>query len=139
MTTENVIRIEDAREMRELGMPLNMPVVDAEFSETAKKLLVEANNAKSKFYGAFVDYCKAPTKRRFNRMRKAMDKISGISNQAAEFTSPQEGEAAALQVLLTEKMVQFVAYWQQTLASVEAGEGTTVTLTREMHDGWAIP
>jgi hypothetical protein len=127
--------------MRELGMPLNMRVVDKEFSEAALKLFAEANNARAKFYNALADYCKAPapTKRRFSRIRRAMDKVIGVSNQAADFTSPEESEAAALQVLLTEAMAPFLAYWQQTLASIEEGETIRITITREMLDGWDIP
>lgn len=141
MTTEDPLRIEDARLMRELGMPLNMPVVDREWSETAGNLFVEATNAKTTFYWAFADHCKAPapTKRLFNRMRKALDKLIGIGNQVADFTSPDENEAWAMQGLLTSAIAPFVAYWQEALTSIEEGEGFSITITREMFKCWAIP
>jgi hypothetical protein len=136
---DNVIRIEDARELRELGLPI-LPIVDKEFSEPATQLIFEADKARTMFYRAFVDYCKAakPTKRRFNRIAKALARIIDLSKQAANFTSPDESEVAALQALLTQQMEPFAAYWQETLAHVEEGESVTITISHEMFDGWAI-
>jgi hypothetical protein len=140
MTTENVIKIQDARELREMGLPI-LPIVDKDFSKAAEKLIVESEKAKAQFYFAFRDYCKAasPTKQRFNRMRRALDKIASISNRAAQFTSAEESEADALQALLTKPMVSFLEYWDHTLATVEEGESVTITVTRKMLEGWSVP
>jgi hypothetical protein len=138
MATENVINIDDARELREMGLPI-LPVVDKEFSGPATKLIMEAKKAKAKFVETFEGYCRAtPTKQRFIRMQKALAKIDDISSRAADFTSPDEYEVAALQALLTKKMTTFVAYWRPILASVEEGEAVTITITREMLDEWAF-
>lgn len=140
MTTENVINIEDARELRALGLPI-LPIVDQEFSKAAEKLMVEAGKAKAAFYFAFRDYCKAarPTKQRFNRMRRALDEIVSISGRAAQFALVDEYEAEALQLLLTKPMISFVEYWDDTLTTVEGGEPVTINITPEMLDGWAVP
>ncbi|SDK00566.1 hypothetical protein SAMN05216338_107923 [Bradyrhizobium sp. Rc2d] len=140
MTTENVIKIDDARELRALGLPI-LPVIDKDFSKAADKLFVDAARAKAQFYLAFRDYCKAasPTKQRFNRMRRALEKLASISDRAAEFTSSDECEAEALQMLLTKPMISFVEYWDATLAVVEEGEPVTINLTQEMLEGWSVP
>jgi hypothetical protein len=123
-----------------MGLPI-LPIADKEFSKPAEKLIVEAGTAKAQFYFAFRDYCKAasPTKQRFNRMRRALERIVSLSNRAAQFTSAEECEADALQALLTKPMVSFVAYWNDARATVEEGEPVTVNITREMLNGWLVP
>ncbi|MGY3354806.1 hypothetical protein ACVWZK_001469 [Bradyrhizobium sp. GM0.4] len=139
MTTENVINIDDARELRALGLPI-LPIVDKEFSKAAEKLKFEAGKAKAQFYLAFRDYCKGtPTKQRFNRMRRALDKIFSISGRASRFTSADECEADVVQVVLTEPMVSFFEFWDHTLSIVEGGEPVTINVTQAMLDGWALP
>jgi hypothetical protein len=139
MTTENVIRIEDARELRELGLPI-LPIVDIEFSDAALKLFFKADKARTQFYRALAAYCKSskPTKQGYKRIREALDKIVSDRNQAAKFTSAQEGEAMALQSLMTEPMSSFLAFWEEVLASFEEGETVKITITQEMLDGWSI-
>jgi hypothetical protein len=139
MTTDNLIRIEDARELRALGLPI-LPIVDKEFSAAASKLFFQADKARQKFYRAFTRYCKAPkpTEERFRRIREAFDKIAFVRNQAARFTSADEDEAQALRIMLTEPMSSFLAFWDETLTSVEEGEAVTINVTREMFDGWSI-
>lgn len=139
MTTDSVIKIEDARELRALGLPI-LPIVDKEFSKAAEKLMVEAGKAKAQFYFAFRDYCKAsPTKQRFNRMRRALGKMVSISDRAAQLAAVDEYEAEGLHLLLTEPMISFVEYWDDTLATVEGGEPVTINITQEMLEGWAVP
>jgi hypothetical protein len=141
MTHTNVIKMEDARELRELGLPI-LPVVDASFSKRAERLFIKADKAKAQFYFAFRDYSIAtpPTERLFNRMKRALTKISILSAEVARFNSSQYGEAAALQALLTNPMKQFVVYWDGLLASLtEEGEEISVFITQEMLDGWDVP
>ena len=138
--TYNVINIDDARELRELGLPI-LPIVDKEFSHRAMKLFAKAEQARIKFYRTFVDYCKTaePTERGYNRIRKALDKVLSVRNQAATYTSADDSEAQALQSLLTEPMTSFLAFWAETLERFEEeGQAVTVHVTREMFDGWSV-
>lgn len=140
MTAENVIKIEDARELRGLGLPI-LPIVDKEFSRAAEKLMIEAGKAKAHFCVAFSEYCKAasPTKQQFDRMRKALRKIAAIGDRAAKFTSPDEYEVGALQLILTLPINSFVDYWDGALTTVEGGEPITINITKEMLDEWLLP
>lgn len=140
MMLQNVINIEDARELRALGLQI-LPVVDVAFSRRAEKLFIKARKAKTTFYFAFRDYCttEPPIERLFNRMTRALKKITALSEEAAQFTSSHHGEAFAVQGLLTHPMHQFITYWEQTLSMVEDGQGTSVFITQEMLDGWAVP
>ncbi|MFX6242298.1 hypothetical protein ABTF67_19735, partial [Acinetobacter baumannii] len=84
-------------------------------------------------------YCKTaePTERGYNRIRKALDKVLSVRNQAATYTSADDSEAQALQSLLTEPMTSFLAFWAETLERFEEeGQAVTVHVTREMFDGW---
>lgn len=140
MTTENVINIDDARELRALRLPI-LPIVDKEFSKAAEKLMVEAGRAKNKFCIAFRDYSKtaSPTKQQFNRMRRTLKKINSIGDRAAQFVSEDEYEAEALQLILTKPIISLVEYWDDILATVESGEPITINITREMLDAWLLP
>ncbi len=139
MTTGNVINIDDARELRELGLPI-LPVVDAEFSNAASSLFFRADKARAKFYRALAYYCKTttPTRQKYNRLKDALYKVAMIRNRAARFTSSQYGEAWSLQALLTEPMTSFIDFWEEALACLEEGEAIEIVITREMLDGWSV-
>jgi hypothetical protein len=137
MTIENVINIEDARELRELGLPI-LPVVDATYSKPAERHFANADAFRIRFYRAFVEHCRAetPTKKRYNQMTKALNRLDNILDKVGDFTSQQEGEAAAIQLWFAAYVKPFVAFWRDVLAS---GEPVTVTMTKEMFDGWEVP
>lgn len=90
MTIENIINIEDARELRELGLPI-LPIVDASFSKAAERLLATADDCRIEFYRAFVRHCRAPTptKKQFYQMTKALARLDNILVEVSDFTSPQ--------------------------------------------------
>ena len=70
--------------------------------------------------------------------RRRSDKIVSVRNQATKFTSAEEGEALALQLLLTEPMNTFLTFWEEALATLEEGKPVTINITREMLEGWTV-
>lgn len=132
MTTENVINIDDARELRALGLPI-LPIVDAEFSDRAKRLLFRADRARDKFYRLLAGPIRPATKERHKRIRDALNNVATLHDQASRFSSDQDGEAEALQNLLTEPMGGFLAFWEATLPTLVNGGPVCIT-----HEGWWV-
>lgn len=136
--SNNVIKIDDARELRELGLPI-LPVVDASFSKAAERFFHDADSFRLAFYTAFVDYSRAPTRKQFRQMTRALTRIDRILAKVETFASPDYGERVALRAWFSVYVAPFVKFWNEILASVESGGSATVTMTREAFDGWDLP
>jgi hypothetical protein len=86
MTIRNVINIEDARELRALGLPI-LPVVDVSFSRPAERLLIKAHESRLTFYRAFAEQGRAPrpTRKRHNQMTKALARLGSVLEAVSAF------------------------------------------------------
>jgi len=136
--SNNVIKIEDARELRELGLQI-LPIVDVALSAKSERFFHNADSRRLAFYTAFVDYSRSPTRKQFRQMTRALTRIDRILAGVAAFASPDYGEGVALRAWFSVHVAPFVKFWSEMLADVEAGESPTFTMTREIFDGWGLP
>jgi hypothetical protein len=141
-----ITRLEDARVLRKIGAPLNMPIEERTFSPDYSNHWTDLTNAYAKFMIAVHEYSDGPragspgkwrsVRRRLVALRKEMlncdafiGKLGGIVTPGTKPVFKSEQDAAECQVLLlflTGRAMPFVEYWEGAIDAVDAGTALTI-------------
>jgi hypothetical protein len=136
-----ITRLEDARVLRKMGAPLNIPIEYREFSREYSEHWFDLQNAHSKFMIAVYEFSDGPragspgkwrlVKRRFVALGKEMlkcdafvGKLGGVvtPGDPLVFKSEQDAhECQLLSMFLTDRAMPFADYWQDAIEAVDDG------------------
>jgi hypothetical protein len=130
-----VVNIDDARDLRARGLPLNTPVKHREWTAAASRIIDDAHAAKVAFFETLIKFSETQSDRYFHRLRRLLDAITAVGNRTRNFVSPDQLEAELMHDF-RDVLAGFVSRWQHTLDAVEDGEVVQFTLTREVLERW---
>jgi hypothetical protein len=130
--THKVTDIDDARILKKMNAPLNLPIERRTFSEAYTKHWMALLDAHSKFMSAVGEYADGPRagslgkwrlmKRRLARIYYEMQDCYAFVGEPNDGESEQDAhESALLSLFLTDRAMPFVGYWQAVIEAVEAG------------------
>jgi hypothetical protein len=142
--TNTPTNLDDARELKSVGLPVNLPLEHREFSAEYSEHWLALLKAKTDFVIAVRRYSdggpRAATarqwkllKRRFASLTKAMQdcdafvsKLGGNTNPPVYKSEHDRGECLVMAYFLTERAMPFAEFWQSAFDAVDAGTPLTI-------------
>jgi len=129
-----VTDLRDARAFREMGVPLNTPVIERQFSPEQEKQINKAYRAFATFRkridATFCADSKNKNRNGFEAARRAHDKLAYLIRQSEKETADPDQMAASL---LIGKLTVCTDGWQELFDAADdaanAGEGFTISPT----------
>jgi hypothetical protein len=129
-----VTRIEDARALRTMGLPLDTPIEDhhCQFSWEAEKTMVEAFQAGSAFFKRVEDHARSQNASTYAAAKRAFVKMAGLveKSQVQEVwgDTPDGGkalqnvESVVVAAVIRTKILPVVSEWRSVFGAVDAGQ-----------------
>jgi hypothetical protein len=127
-----ITKIEDARSLKTMKLPLNLPIEDRTFSEEYSKNWFALYGAYEQFIVAVHDHAVGPRagsfgkfrllQRRFVALHKQMRRCDDFCGKLAMSTSEQDQhEAQILAYFLIERATPFYEFWADIITTLEDG------------------
>ena len=143
MTDKPITRLQDARHLKQAGLPLNTPAEDQIFSSKYTEHWVDLMNAHATFMLAMGEYSDTQrpgkwklAKRRLAALDKATERcvvfvaeLAGNIAAGADpvFESEQDGHEYSLMLaFITERALPFINYWTDAIDAVDVGTALTI-------------
>jgi hypothetical protein len=125
--SDNITRIEDARALKRMGMPANMPVKQMEFSSEYTRLWLDLMRGYERFAKALLRYIddNSPGKWRQIKRRLADLKVT-ILGCVGPVRQLDEPEQTLLKIFLAERAGPFVDYWDGVAAAIDDGNSVPI-------------
>jgi hypothetical protein len=121
---KSVTRLDDAKALREMGLPLSTPVEDRELSRSAEKKIMAVFKATRAFGNAVLPWAQKQTGQRYAAVRRTRKELK----RALARVEPKNEEPESVMVaLFTEPCRLVCAQWDKILTTLENGEAVTLT------------
>ena len=141
-SASNITRLEDARALKAMNLPLNMPVEKRKFSLEYSNHWVDLMNAHTDFMNAVGEYIQGPragTQGKWKLIRRRLTALDHAADQCVAFLAKlgsdvvppvfkaeqDEHEHAILGSFLTERAGPFIQWWGEAIDAVNAGAELT--------------
>jgi len=125
-----ITKLEDARALKRVNLPLNLPVEHRTFSAGYSEHWLDLMNAHGSFMSAVIEYADGPRAgspgkwrlvgRRLDALRKGMLECDAFIAKLDKI----EGQMLAW--FLLERAMPFVAYWESAIEAVNGGTPLTI-------------
>jgi len=123
-----VTRIEEARDMKAMGWPLDTPVVDGVMSKGTTmhfKAIVKAHAAFENARNEYVFGPRAESVGKWKLLRRRLVDLDQISAKAGDFALAQRGgDDHSVEVIaqIVIRIAEFIRFWHEAIEIVEGGE-----------------
>jgi hypothetical protein len=133
-----ITNLNDARELKSVGLPPNLPLVRKEFSREYSEHWIDLMNAHAKFMIAVREFSDGArigspgkwrlVKRRLDSLHKAMERCDNfIGKLSSNIKSEQDRhECALLSFFIADRALPFVEFWDEAIEVVDAGTPLTI-------------
>jgi hypothetical protein len=119
-----VTRLNDAKALRAMGVPLNTPVEDRELSRSAEKKIAAVFKATRAFGNAILPWAQKQTGQRYAAVRRTRRQLK----RALARVEPKNEEPESIAVaLLTEPCRLVCAQWDDISTALEDGKPVKIT------------
>jgi hypothetical protein len=127
----SITRLEDARTLKQMHMPLNMPVEERTFSPGYSKHWADLMNAHGAFVIAlneYVDGARAVSPGKWRLVKRRLMALDRAAVRCAEFAGSQqdEPERALMAFFLQGRAAPFIQYWAEAIDAVDDGASLTI-------------
>jgi hypothetical protein len=135
--SEHITKLENAKAMRRMCMPLNTPVIERTFSKQYSRLWVRYMKACMAFARATLDHSKKCNRKSWKRCDAAFHELIEINNicvQSSENPKWDEGERGILLALHEQKLWPFL---EEVAPAFEPGEPITLPPIKTWSIWWS--
>ena len=119
-----VTRLNDAKALRAMGVPLHTPVEDCELSRSAEKKIAAVFKATRAFSNAVLPWAQKQTGQRYAAVRRTR---KGLKRALARVEPKNEGPESVAIALFIEPCRLVCMQWDEIFAALEDGEATKIT------------
>jgi hypothetical protein len=129
MKPPKVTKLEDAKAMRRMGVPLNTEVEERTFSDEYSTHWIKLMNAQGAFMAAFHRFAAEDnTPRQWRNVKRAFKVLSREIEQCGAYVGeePDPLQAAILAGFLADRAAPFMAYFQDVIVRIDAHHPVTL-------------
>jgi hypothetical protein len=120
----NVTRLDDAKALRAMGVPLNTQVEDGDLSPKAERKIADVFKATRAFGNAVLPWAQRQTAHRYAAVCRTWEKLELALARAEPDNEESESVTVAL---LTEPCRLVCAQWEGIFTALEDGEAVKIT------------
>ncbi len=129
--TSSITRLEHARTLKRMHLPLNMPVEERTFSPGYSKHWADLMNAHGAFMiavGKYSDGARASSTGKWRMVKRRLMALDQAAVRCAEFSGSQqdEPERVVMANFLQARAAPFIQYWAQAIDAVDDGASLTI-------------
>jgi hypothetical protein len=131
-----IIRLQDAKALKEVGAPLNTPVVRHNFSLKFNKLRASLDGAQIRFLNAVFKYAAEGQNASVRRRRQVGSRLDDITKAirrcdafvlgGANRSDQDEHEKGILALFLIQRAVPFVEFWREIIEAIANGTSSEI-------------
>jgi hypothetical protein len=130
--TNDITKIDNARALKAMGMPLNLPVEERTFAPKGTKLWVAVVKAGREFLGQTFKYGKDPSPRHYKAWQLAFRRLQrsavALDGYITKLAATNEMEAIGLAAFL-EPVAPFIEEYAEIFDALENGHEIELKLT----------
>jgi hypothetical protein len=124
----DLVNIEDAKVLKRMGLPLNMPVQHRQFAREGTKHYTALWSDLTAFCNAMYDYRDNSTEKNFKGWKRVLGKMRRRAKELLAHADRLEDrhEAACLHAFIERKVAPFYDGWCEVFEALESGEPVTI-------------